>query len=1006
MSTEKKTQRQNFFLLLDINPNEEWDPDKFVKVLKAKQVEWSRKRSLSVGQKASQAQRNLELIPQIRKVMEDDALRAQERDEALKELASQQAARVEVFEKRLEFFNAKESASQTEIDKFIKEFQDLYPEQEIRNRITVTIRAEQQVTRQALEPSRAKAIAGKLNDLNMSSLYELLGCPETTSTRILQQKAEQLYRDVSKIATKTQEVTLKSDLAGSAKDIFSSEDKRKQYDESLRQLKFASLFKVLEEQINQSVEKEITYNQTELFLNEAQQAGWDRQEALFQLKEQAKAHKWLVHVRPAEEKSQKVRCGGCHTLNEADQKFCTQCRQPLFIQCPECNETIRPEANACGHCGFPVGNRYLVEIHLQELQDLFKKRDTQKAQQLLDEMKTLWQPKKADRYSQEIKRFQSELQRLHAELRKVEAHVQQLLNQKKYITAKQYLEGPAAAILPNRAQKLNEIQGELSKVRSLFQRATVATLPNNEKIALCRQALALCPDYQEARDLLRTIPPMAPTNLQAKTRGGIVSLSWQPSSTEGVMYVIVRKSLTQPHSSRDGTVLDTVPGLHYEDSRPETGVPLYYAIFAECEGVPSANGALLEQPLLLLQDVTQAFAEVGNQQVKLSWVPPKNVASVLLVRKQNVPPTSASDGEVIGECVPAQTSFIDRDVQNNQTYYYALYARFKDQHGRLATAPGVRVKAIPEPPPAPIHSLEMHMRPGSTSAEREVELRWTPPAKGKAIILKSTHTLQHYEKKVIAESTLYTLGQLLEDQPDSVVDPKVALGVTYYLPVVLFHKMAYIGTEHRLATVDDVQNVRWQNMNTALRLQWKWPANCQEVIVSSHQLRWPELDDEYSSHTKVSRSEYDRLGYFELRCDKDTDYYIRITALVTQGTEEIPAQGVRLHVHPTDLLTLTYEIKRPTLWRRTPHLHIAADRAGTLPTLRLIGTRDRLPVHKTDGTMICRIEPTSINGRGRTFPLPIKEVAPGTYCKLFLEDDALYQEIDICHPHEDKLRIN
>lgn len=1008
METDKSTQRPNFFILLGLSPHEEWNLAKFDTCIKQKQVEWTRQSTKSIGQRASQARRNLELLTQIRDVMDDEKKRAQESKEAVALLASEQTVRLESFETQLNLFNEKEFADPKEVEALTNEFQDILSPQDIRRRITIPVHTANPVARPTLDSTTAKTIAERLDALHLSSLYQLLGYSEgaeRASARVLLRKAEELYQTVSQSAIKDQQNTYKSELTGHAKVIFSSEEKRKQYDESLSQEKFVQLLQVIEESIKFSLHKEVNQVQTELFLDNAQKAGWNRQEALRKLRDYALSHGWLVYVPQNGTSKPKISCGNCRELNDITENFCTVCHQELFLACPDCGQRVSCEHNACGKCGFPVGNRYLVDAQLKEIQDALSKKDVFKAQKLLEDIKLCWKTKKPDQRTRKIEDVQQKIQQLNQEAQRTLAHVQHLQDQKKLFETKRFLSSSEAVILSNKQQLLNALQTDISQAQNMLRQAFMTGRSRDEQIHFCKQALLLCDDYQEARNLLATLPPEEPQQLQAKPRDTIVSLSWNASATSNVSYTVVRRPFVQPHSPKDGVVLATVTGLTYEDSHPDIGIPLYYAVFAEHVQVTSHQAATLSSPVLLLEDVAQVQVEVNNQQVKLSWLMPKHAASVAIVRKDRLRPQDVHDGILVAECEPGQTSIVDRQVQNEQVYYYALFARFKNHEGRLVTAPGVRLRAIPEAPPEFIHSLHIHVRQGTSLTEREIQLSWTPPSKGDALIIKSSQSLQQHEGKVLAENQLQTLGKRLEEQPGSVVDHHATSGIVYYTPIVLFNKMAYIGRSSRFAIVDDVYNVRWQNLGKVLRLQWDWPADCQEVMLLQNSQQWPQFEDTTSTRITVSRTTYDRLGYYDLSGLPNTQYSIAIVTLISQQGEQIPSQGVRICAQLADIMVISYELRRPTLFQRSFTLSITTQHAGQLPTLLLVGTRGQLPAKKKDGAILARIEAAPIDKNGRLIDLPAQMISPGMYCKLFLEESHLYQMVDIRHPHENNLRI-
>ena len=127
--------RPNFFLLLELNPDETWDQALFESALQEKTRQWNRD-SMGIAKKALPAQASRALLPQIHQVMENRTLRKKEASEARKLLATRFQVEHENFEKQLMLLNMKEVAEPEEIDLFIKEFKNIIPTRIIQQRIT------------------------------------------------------------------------------------------------------------------------------------------------------------------------------------------------------------------------------------------------------------------------------------------------------------------------------------------------------------------------------------------------------------------------------------------------------------------------------------------------------------------------------------------------------------------------------------------------------------------------------------------------------------------------------------------------------------------------------------------------------------------------------------------------------------------------------------------------------------------------------------------------------
>jgi hypothetical protein len=1009
MTIENKATRPNFFILLGLNPDAPWSDAEYEKALKNKQSRWGRDATAGVGASVHNAQRNIRLVPEIKRVMEDPQERAQEAIAARALLMEEKKQRQADFETRLAFLNAKRFIEQVELDKFVEAFKDIFTAQEIKDRITVPIGtgASAPLPPQ-LEPILAKNIAQRLAHLHMTSLYELFGPgSDMLSTAALRKTANDTYLDIVRRAH-NEDDTAKKELAGYAKEIFESEETRKKYDETRRLEKFNALLKKLDEVMSHAVEKHLHVGQVELFLQDAQKAGCKREESLQRIQEYARSRKWSMDVPAVGSDAEKICCAYCKHLNDKGQNFCSSCNKPLFFTCPDCGQKVLCEYIACGQCGFPVGNHYYVERLLEDLELSLKRDALAEARDLASEAEKLWHPKKADvlalRISALKTNIDTKLQQFQKRQKEVSEQCTRLIAKKKFFEAQRLLRSTVDVMFVERETLIRRTEETIAQAEALMKRAQASGVSIDERTDLCCQVLHLCSDYQTARDLLSMAPPPPPQNLRAQIKGQIVNLSWDLVPLRGITYHIIRKSRAQPKNSKDGRRLESITGQTYDDTTAEIGLPLYYAVYSECEQVFSRQGAFLARSVLITQDVTRLIAKVSSHQVELSWVSPRNVSLICILRKENKPPVSLQDGTLLAKLGGAQKRFRDQNVENERNYHYAIYCQFENQERNLVTSRGVHVMVTPGAPPQVITSIdikELEMTP-----ELELLITWERPKKGNVVVLKSSEPLALGVGDMIEEDELSLHGQRLEYLPDSVKDTWTASGIAYYTPVVLIQKWAYVGTTQRYCWVNNVSDLKSQNLGSAIRLQWSWPEQCEEVVVSFSPQGWPEASDLFTTTRHLSRATYDQFGYYDIKGKLNQDYYITVSAIVKFGGEYIPARELRTTGRILSKMVFHYEIKKATFFHRRPTLHITPRTSGTLPALLLIGKRDRLPMNKSDGDIVYHISPMTITGKKITLELPDKPFPPNTFGKLFLEYDHDNETVIIHQPEVNKLRLH
>lgn len=294
--------RPNFFLLLELNPDAEWDQAAYKKSLQEKNRQWNRD-SDGVAKKALVAQVNRALMPQIRQVMETIALRQKEAEDARELLTRRYRAENEYFEKQLLLLNLKEQAEPEEILRFVKEFKYIASAESIQKRITVRTCLESErdghIQPEPLDVSMADNIANRLEILHMKTLYEFVQCTPQSETATIFHAAEQVYTDEIR-QQPTPEITVKVELAGFAMSLFKTEEMRARYDEALRQSSLKQLLKDLEDSLKRCKIKELHPRQVLYYFEKAAEIGWQRQEALEHLKTYGRTRQWFITL-PAPE---------------------------------------------------------------------------------------------------------------------------------------------------------------------------------------------------------------------------------------------------------------------------------------------------------------------------------------------------------------------------------------------------------------------------------------------------------------------------------------------------------------------------------------------------------------------------------------------------------------------------------------------------------------------------------------------------------------------------------
>jgi actin-like ATPase involved in cell morphogenesis len=169
---------------------------------------------------------------------------------------------------------------------------------------------------------------------------------------------------------------------------------------------------------------------------------------------------------------------------------------------------------------------------------------------------------------------------------------------------------------------------------------------------------------------------------------------------------------------------------------------------------------------------------------------------------------------------------------------------------------------------------------------------------------------------VIASDQLLHLGKLLPGKNKTFMDQLERSGQYFYTPVVLGQSVVFLGEERNYVCMDEVDDLRAYPYEDHLRLEWRWPKNCAEVLINYNRREWPTLNEEGNSSIRISKSKYNLLAYFELPHPRKGDYYIVIRTIGKTDGKEIYSAGdqnnSRIHIVWRERVSIEYKIKLAT----------------------------------------------------------------------------------------------
>ena len=1010
----------NFFILLGIDPNKPWSDDSFVETLERKRAEWT-KGGKNPKNRAKFAG-YMELVLRIKVVMNDAEKRKQEADEAIKQGSVAEQEWREKFRSSLDMIASKGFVTESEITRFAQQYSGKIAEAEVRaelkrQKIELKTELTKSETEDYLDSSQFDRIKESLKIVRKKDLYDFLEVTTQTRTEDLCLRARNIYSQNQSKGTKTAEVTASSELAGDAKNIFKEESTRKRYDRTVARDKLDSILGVkVKEIVNASSEKLIYAKQFEFLLNIARQEGLDIDRASGFIRDSAKELKASVEVSGQVTIKQKLVCTNpsCRTVNESSHNACSKCGTLLKIDCPNCKTISLVEDRACPSCSFPIGNLSNVHSLLSDSQQLMGVKDYASAIECLNLAKREWsmipsrplEDERTKEINQRLKQATTHQTQRESLLRDLRTTID---NRRFYAarTVLRQLEAEFGKLGVNRDR--DQIEATLSQVETDLLSARQAEARGTDVVNQYQNILWKCADCQAALDALTKIPPEPPTRLSAQIGSKLVRLSWTESPSRNIRYSIVRKAGSPPVSAKDGQTLDTLTGTIYEDIKPTIGVSLFYAVYTNRESILSTISAQLNQPILLTEEVSDIVTQVSDRRVNLSWSIPPHANDILVFYSATKQPDRKT-GQPIE--VINKTKISSTGLENGRSYYYTIYALFKDHEGKTVYSQGTTCRAVPEEPPSIIETLQIEME--QSTAHNRLKLSWQSSSKGEGAVLASTQDPSLSKGNILPEGSLASRGKLWLSTNSK---PEVFIPIRdneslYFTPIVLFQNTAFVGETIHYINIEDVKNLRFQKQKDELQLQWEWCKNSQIVVVAYGYEDFPSNQDSFGViRTTLTKTEYELLGYYPIKNLVARDYYISIHNVLIENGKNLTASGLsssaRCRVSMSGDIHITYSIKRKrSFLKKKLMIEIKAVGKGEIPKLLLIGKQRGAPLKKEDGELFLEIPGSAILGQGQTLEFAF-EGQPGSYGKLFLEDNNLYKvsggHVRIDHPALDNL---
>jgi hypothetical protein len=905
----------NLILLLGLDCWREWTVAEVTSELAKKKAEWNKLKT-GVGPRAEAARRHLDALKRLEpeKILATRASLDTHVGAARDMCRERQEQDKKALLEEVQFAMAKGYLRPDEQQDLIKRYQERVPREILDQHVT----SAKVATPQTIPVITLKAIDQLLDALNERSLYTFLELPENASKEQLLRAAEEKAEDARKHPVGQQKYVDQKELAGYAPVVFSDDARRAQYDAHAHEVRFMRDVLAPFEPIC-DLTKEISLEQVEHLLTRARNAHWSDGEAQQLLFTIAMSRGWRVAVpgsrgAPATTPQDLAVAELKKALNEARQEKAEAERRKAEAERRE--EQARKDRDAAqikaeradrelrkARKEYEDRQRHIDELEAQ-LRLVEQERNALQATKVQDQ-------KRLHDASARYEQLQRELEDAQARQRAAEqARIAEMAPQLTRHLVRNELVAAQAIIrsftqVPSQwAADARRIEEGIAEAKRLLEEAKrLADSDPHHAEQLLDSVLAKCADLPRALELRWKLPPAPPSELRVVPDAPGAELSWTPSPSHDVRYVVVRKEGSQPAFLHDGDQLAVTAATRWRDDAPPPARPLWYAVYAEREQTYSTDGAIAKRAVLLLPDVTGLRCDVTEGCVMLQWRSPKEASAIIIVRREGSAPCGLEDGKRYD--LGRVERFEDSDVHSGTRYFYRVYCEYLDAAYAPHYSDGVVIDAIPVAPPQVVPPLDVRGTQGLLN--HTVTLIAAAPERGELRVYRSDDAPDIPPSRSVPVNALSAVLGRTSREVSGMRDILTGATRAFYTPVIVFHDTAYLGEPREYTYGPRLNGVRAETAEHCIRVRWKWGYGCEaaEVQCTPSGIAATNQRVEYVAHTPGNEAD----SYVEFHATARGTYDIAVRARYRLHGHVIFSDWEHVTAHLAGPLVIRYAVR-------------------------------------------------------------------------------------------------
>lgn len=925
--------RENYYILLDLNPKEE-DSIVITSAIKKKQAEWTKLRNHPT--KGNWANQQLRLLKDIRAIMGDIIMRKKESDAAEKIIVDRQQKLYQELDIAIAIFSSKGFIWEIEIkDLQAKSRFKNFSINDIKKRVIVEIKTKIKNDKKSeikpIDKTLAFRIAVNLKIIGKTDLYDFLEVAKSSSLSTINKQIEIIDKANKKKASKTAEVTAIGELIGHCKSIFKTEKNQKKYNRTLALERFKELDPLLDIAGMDGIVRPSEFAE---ILKQTRHLALKKQEISNYIEEYCNHKGWIF--QPAEiVLDNLIDCSSCGIINSKKARNCVNCGFPLVVDCPNCKFKNSSNDKSCTDCGYSIGDMPNALPLIKQGERLIIANEFAKAKAVFDLANNYW--KNHPEIISGLKKINS----LNNKFLKYEKEIEDLVLKDNYYSAQKKLVELQRINNNSLHHNQNLIRDKIKEAERFLQEAQFSKRPKEKELNLVK-ALLTSKDCEKAKMLLASLPPEPPSSLNYNSNKDIIELKWSKvDSLLPMQYKVIRKIGTTPKNENDGDLLIETSSFNYSDRTGIIGESYYYAVFSSRLNISSKKLTSIG-PILKTETIKRLKAHPNNRAIHLGWEAPPKVTRIEVWVLPNQIPSSRNEGKLLPNV--NIDGIIHSGLTNDQQYGYLVLPVFINKNGEEIFGNGQGVIAQPVILPTPIKFLRIDRK------DKELSISWSTP-KGSMALFESDTELPFTYKNIVTNEELSRVAS--EIQLQSKTSTSIRLNSSkekiYLYPVTTEKDISIIG---KIAIVDpalpEVNNLQGRIDRNQIILDWDFPKNIDSVMIGySNGMTFP-----YGMSKELSLKEFNQKGkkHIEIFPSNWNQASILIRSIVQKTGSISYSYGTQLQLKPQRPI-VQFTIKKNSTWRallagNQYELEIKRDREMKIPLILFAKENAKMDSHR------------------------------------------------------------